>query len=187
MRAPEPAPAQPADGLHGRFRDVVRDPDGRIRHDAGWRPNAIVTDFRRLLAGFVHGAPVTVTGITGLRVGAGRPEWDDPPGPPTPGPEVRALADPNPFTVARAELQLDFVDPVTGAPSAAPTRSVQIRASLGPNVPPWPDGAHATSTLREFGLVATLQGTEVLLNYRTHPAIAKDRASTLERTVWLVF
>jgi hypothetical protein len=54
-------------------------------------------------------------------------------------------------------------------------------------VPNWPDANHPTSTLREFGLAAQLNGVTVLINYRTHPAIAKDPASTLERTVWLVF
>ncbi len=180
-------PEAVAAGLHGRFRDVLRGPDGRVRADSGWHANAIVADFRRVLAGFVRGAPTTVTGVTGLAVGAGRPEWDSPPGPPPAGPDVTALADPAPFVVARADLQIDFVDPVTGAVSAAPTRSVQIRATLGPDTPPWPDAAHPTSTLREFGLTATLAGSQVLLNYRTHPAIAKDPASTLDRTVWLVF
>jgi hypothetical protein len=52
-------------------------------------------------------------------------------------------------------------------------------------VPPPP--YHSAPTLREFGLVATLNGSEVLLNYRTHPAIAKDPVSTLDRTIWLVF
>jgi len=41
--------------------------------------------------------------------------------------------------------------------------------------------------LREFGLIASLDGVPVLINYRTHPAIAKDPVSTLERTIWLVF
>ncbi len=177
------------DGLHGRFRDVLRDGAGDVRWDSGWLKNAIVTDFRRVLAGFIRGAPPAVTGIVGLRVGAGLAAWDSPPGPPPATPDATALVDPSPFTVARGDLQIDFVDPVTGATSAAPTRSLQIRASLGPNVPPWPDPAtaHPTSTLREFGLVATLGGADVLLNYRTHPAIAKDPASTLERTIWLVF
>jgi hypothetical protein len=175
------------EALHGRFSDVLRDPRGRVLWASGWRPNAIVTDFRRVLAGLVRGAPPDVTGITGLRVGAGREVWDSPPGPPAPSADTTALADPAPFTIGRADLQIDFVDAVTGATSATPTRSLQVRATLGPAVPPWPDGDHPTSTLREFGLAATLAGAEVLLNYRTHPAIAKDPASTLERTIWLVF
>jgi len=142
-----------------------------------------------VLAAFVRGEPVVANGIVGLQVGAGLPAWDRD-GVPVPSGSETALTDPAPHLVTRDRLEMSFVDPVTGAPSAEPTRSLQVRAALGPGVPPWPDvpeGPHATSTLREFGLVGQLQGTQVLLNYRTHPAIAKDPASTLDRTIWLVF
>lgn len=179
----------PAAGPHGRFRDVLRDVNGGVVWDRGWVGNAIVTDFRRLLAAFVRGSP-TADGVMGLQVGAGRPEWDDSGGPPPPSTAQAELVDPAPHLIPREDLQLGFVDPETGSPSSTPTRSLEIRASLGPGVPPWPDlpdGPHSTSTLREFGLVGRLDGELVLLNYRTHPAIAKDPASTLDRTVWLVF
>lgn len=184
-----PPPELAADGLRGRFRDVLLAPDGAVVWDRGWHHNAIVTDFRRLLAAFVHGEPRTADGVVGLQVGAGRPEWDAA-SPPPPSADQQALVDPAPFVVERDQLQLGFVDPETGAPSATPTRSLEVRASLGPGEPPWPDapqGPHATSTLREFGLVGRLDGEVVLLNYRTHPAIAKDPASTLDRSIWLVF
>jgi hypothetical protein len=171
--------------LHGMFRDVLRDADGNVTWDSGWQKNAIVADCRRLLAGFMRGAPSTTLGIQGLRVGAGLPVWDQPPGPPPPTPNQVALVDPNPFTVQRASLQLAYL---TGATvTATPTNRLQIVATLGPGVPPWPDGTHSTATLREFGLFGRLDGTDVLLNYRTHPAIAKDPSSTLERTIWLIF
>ena len=173
--------------LHGRFRDVLLRADGSLAWDRGWCANAIVTDFRRVLAAFVRGTPSSADGIVGLQVGAGLPAWDGAGGPPPPSTSQTTLVDPVPHLVPRAGLQLSFVDPVSGAPSAAPTRSLQVRASLGPGVPAWPDGTHPTATLREFGLVGRLDGTQVLLNYRTHPAIAKDPASTLERTIWLVF
>ena len=108
------------DGLHGRFRDVLRDGAGEVRWDSGWLKNAIVTDFRRVLAGFIRGAPPAVTGIVGLRVGAGLAAWDSPPGPPPATPDATALVDPAPFTVARGDLQIDFVDPVTGPPARRP-------------------------------------------------------------------
>jgi hypothetical protein len=65
--------------LHGMFRDVLRDRDGRVTFDSGWIKNAIVVDCRRLLAGFMRGAPTVALGIQGLRVGAGNPVWDVPP------------------------------------------------------------------------------------------------------------
>ncbi|KKK06430.1 hypothetical protein [Micromonospora sp. HK10] len=177
---------RPAAGLYGQFRDVLYDADGEPRWDRGWVRNTIVTDFRRLLAGFVRGTPTTAESVLGLAVGAGLPAWDAS-GPPQPSPTQAALVDPHPHLVPRAQLQLDYIDPATGTISATPTGTLQLKALLGPAVPAWPDGNHATSTLREFGLVARLDGTQVLLNYRTHPAIAKDPASTLERTIWLVF
>lgn len=175
----------PTVNLHGMYRDILRDERGRIIWDRGWRKNAIVLDCRRLLAGFMHGAATTALGIQGLRVGAGLASWDLPPGPPAPGPAQTALVDPNPFTIPRASLQVDYL--AGSVISGTPTDRLQIVATLGPGVPSWPDASHASATLREFGLVAQLDGAPVLINYRTHPAIAKDPFSTLERTIWLVF
>jgi hypothetical protein len=166
------------------FRDVLRDASGRVLADRGWKKNAIVTNCHVVLASFIRGAPAT-TGIAGLSVGAGLAAWDLPPGPPDPSPTQAALVDPNPFLVPPASLKIDFLN--GGVVTATPTGKLQIVATLGPGVPTWPDANHATITLREFGLVATLSGAHVLLNYRTHPAIVKDPTSTLTRTIWLVF
>jgi len=177
---------RPAEGLYGQFRDVLHDADGRVVQDRGWVRNTIVADCRRLLAGFVRGTPTSAEAVFGLAVGAGLPAWDAS-GPPQPSPTQAALVDPNPHLVPRAQLQLDYINPANGTVSAQPTGTLQLKAVLGPGLPAWPDGNHATSTLREFGLVARLDGGQILMNYRTHPAIAKDPASTLERTIWLVF
>jgi hypothetical protein len=177
---------RPAAGLYGQFRDVLYDAGGRPVGDHGWVRNAIVTDCRRLLAGLVRGAPTNAEPVFGLAVGAGLAAWDTA-GTPQPSPSQAALVDPHPHLVPRAQLQLDYINPANGTVSTQPTATLQLKAVLGPGVPAWPDGEHATSTLREFGLVARLDSIQVLLNYRTHPAIAKDPASTLERTIWLVF
>jgi hypothetical protein len=173
--------------LQGMYRDVLRDAAGRVTWDRGWQKNAIVTDCRRLLAGFMRGSPTGAVGIQGLQVGIGLPAWDQPPGPPPPSAGQVALVDPHPFTVLAADLQIDFLNLTTDSVSPEPTNRLQIVASLGPGVPSWPDADHATSTLREFGLVGQLDGATVLINYVTHPAIVKDPTSTLERTIWLVF
>jgi hypothetical protein len=177
---------RPADGLYGQFRDVLYDAEGRRVWDRGWVRNTIVADCRRLLAGFVRGTPTTAEAVFGLAVGAGLPAWDNS-GPPQPSPNQATLVDAHPHLVPRAQLQLDYINPTNGSISAQPTGTLQLKAVLGPGVPAWPDANHPTSTLREFGLVARLNGAQVLINYRTHPAIAKDPASTLERTTWLVF
>ncbi|MEU4713972.1 hypothetical protein AB0F73_10030 [Micromonospora purpureochromogenes] len=176
----------PADGLYGQFRDVLYDAEGRRQWDRGWVRNTIVADCRRLLAGFVRGTPTTAEAVFGLAVGTGIPAWDTS-GPPQPSPNQAALVDTHPHLVPRAQLQLDYINPANGTISAQPTGTLQLKAVLGPGVPGWPDVDHPTGTLREFGLVAKLNGAQILINYRTHPAIAKDPASTLERTIWLVF
>lgn len=167
--------------LRGMYRDVLRDARGRVAWDSGWQKNAIATDCRRLLAGFMLGQSNTL-GIQGLQVGAGLDTWDSA-GSPSPSSGQTALVDPHPHTVPT--LQIDYLQ--NGTVTSSPTSRLQIAATLGPGVPPWPDANHPTSTLREFGLVGQLDGATVLINYVTHPAIAKDAASTLERTIWLVF
>jgi hypothetical protein len=170
--------------LAGRWRDVVRGASGEVRWDSGWRSNAIVGDCRRLLAAFM-GNSAGAVGIQGLLVGAGQAAWDLPPGPAPATPAQTATADPDPFLFPVGDLQIDFLQ--GGTVTGTPTNRIQIVASLGPGVPPWPNGTHPTSTLREFGLAGELDGDLVLINYVTHPAIVKDPASTVERTIWLVF
>jgi len=170
--------------LSGFFRDTLLDPDGLVLLDTPWQKNVIVDDCRRLLASFMHNTPV-VAGIKGLQVGTGDAAWDvTPPAAPVPG--TAALVDPHPFLVPPAALKIDFLD-ATSTVTATPTNRIQIVATLAPGVPGWPDVNHATSTLREFGLVASLGGADVLVNYRVHTAIAKDPTSTLVRTIWLTF
>jgi hypothetical protein len=177
---------RPTEGLKGMFRDVLRDARGEVVWDHGWRNNAIVVDCRRVLAGFLAGAPTTTAGIRGLAVGAGLAAWDVT-GPPPATPAQTALMDPNAFLVPNPgpAFQVNFLDGATI--STTPTNRLQIKVTLGPNLPPWPDANHTTSALREFGLVARLNGVDVLLNYVTHLVINKDPTSTLERTIWLVF
>ncbi|MGY1694617.1 hypothetical protein ACI780_06840 [Geodermatophilus sp. SYSU D00814] len=168
-------------GLRGEYRDVLVHPSGRVVLDRGWRCNAIADTCRRLLASFLRGAPSS-TGLLGLQVGAGLGQWDIT-GPPQASSAQAGLVDPHPFTVPVADLRLDFLD--GGTVTDAPTNRLQVQADLGPDVPPWPDVHHMSGNLREFGLVAELGDARVLINYVTHPVIAKDPASTLQRTIWL--
>ncbi|WP_437594141.1 hypothetical protein [Sorangium sp. So ce1000] len=171
--------------LRGMYRDVLRGSDGNVVWDRGWKSNAIVTSCHTLLAGFMAGAPTSTKGIQGLMVGQGLDAWDGPSGAPPATAAQTKLVDPNPFTVPLASLQFTFL--TGGTPSAQPTNRLQIVATLGPNLPSWPDGNHASGNLREFGLVAEINGAPTLVNYVTHPVIVKDPSSTLTRTIWLVF
>jgi len=173
----------PSHALHGRYRDVIRGPDGDVVEDRGWHHNAIVGDCRRVLASFL-GDAAPALGIQGLAIGSGLTAWDLG-GPPPATPTQTALVDPNPFIFPASQLVIDFVD--AGVVTATPTNRIQVFASVGPGDPPWPDANHLTASLREFGLVASLDGNPVLINYVTHPLISKDPTSTLERTLWLVF
>lgn len=168
----------------GMYRDVLRDAEGRVIWERAWARNAILTDCRRLLAAFMGGTPGGTLGIQGLAVGAGLAAWDQVP-PPAPTGNETGLTDGSPFVVPPANLSFTFMD--GAVPSATPTNRLQIVATLGPGVPPWPDGSHASGNLREFGLVAQLGGSQAQINLVRHPVVAKDPASTLERTIWLVF
>lgn len=170
--------------LSGIFRDVVRDVRGRVTHETAWQRNVIVEDCRRLLATFMHNAPGTV-GIKGMLVGAGLGGWDVAP-PPAPTPSTTVLVDPHPFLVPLAQLAIDYLD-ASSTTTATVTNRIQIVATLPAGMPPWPDANHTVGTLREFGLVASLAGTDVLVNYRIHTAIAKDPTSQLVRKIWLTF
>lgn len=172
----------PTHSIRGDYRDVLRDAQGRVIEDRGWRSNAIVADCRRLLASFMGGTPAL--GIQGLAIGSGQTAWDVN-GPPVPAPTQAALFDPNPFVVPAAQLAIDFID--AGVVTATPTNRIQVFASVGPGVPPWPDANHVAASLREFGLMGVLDGSPVLINFVAHPLISKDPTSTLERTLWLVF
>jgi hypothetical protein len=174
---------QPVHELQGMYRDVLRAPDGQVIWDRGWRRNTIVRTCRRLLAGFMGGAPPSA-GIQGLRVGQGSDSWDQTAPPPAAATQT-ALVDANSFLLPKASLQIDFLE--DGAVTSTPTNQLQIVATLGPNQPPWPDANHATGNLREFGLIGRLSNVETLINYVTHPVIVKDPASTLTRTIWLTF
>ncbi len=172
--------------LYGIYRDVLRDAHGRVTWDSGWHKNVIVSDCRRLLAALLAGQARTL-GIQGIEVGAGKPEWDAAP-PPQPDEATVSLADAAPYVLNKADTPHFKLAYLAGSsPSPAPTRRLQIVATLGPNMPAWPDQQHPTATLREFGLRGQLDGQPVLIDYVIHRAIAKDPASTLERTVWLVF
>ncbi|KAM3090258.1 hypothetical protein ACKFKG_30165 [Phormidesmis sp. 146-35] len=184
-----------SDHLSGMYRDRLYDPQGNLIWDRGWQRNAIVLSCRQLLAGLMRNATNTF-GIQGLQVGRGRPEWDQT-GTPLATETQTALEDPAPVLVPLPSpppaptpintLQFDYVDETTGDIVAGPTRRLQIRAILGPGSHLWPSETPPTSTVREFGLVGRLNNTNVLVNYVRHPAIVKDPASRLERTIWLVF
>lgn len=169
------------DNLHGMYRDRLYDAQGNLAWDSGWHNNAIVLSCRQLLAGLMRNAANT-TGIEGIQVGRGRVEWDQQGTPPASETQT-ALDDPAPVLVTA--LQFDYVDETTGNTVVGPTRRLQIRAVLGPGPNLW--NTPPSNTLREFGLLGRLDNTPVLINYVRHPAIVKDPASTVERTIWLVF
>lgn len=174
----------PSDSIAGYVRDIVRSADGALLFDSGRQKNVITDGGKKVLAGFLHGPATTVQRIISLRVGAGDPAWDAI-AVPVPSSATVSLVDLHPYD--HTTLIFEYLDPASDTVVAAPTNKLQIRAQLGPHMPNWPDVNHTTGTLREYGLVARLNGVDTLINYRIHAAIAKDPTSTLERTIWLVF
>jgi hypothetical protein len=186
----------PTTGLHGTYRDVLYDEAGRVTWDGDWRKNVITADCRRLLAALMCKDPLAnPTGILGVKFGQGNPTWDaSSTGPPQPT-ATDKLFDQLPYSVTPAStppLVFQYIVPGTvGTVSVNPTNILQIIATLGVGQPPWPEAGpnppHVDETLREFGLFAHLQGNDVLVNLVRHIAIPKDPASTLVRTIQLVF
>lgn len=178
-------------GMRGFYRDVVYDGCGTSSFDSQWRKNSIVVDGRRLLGGFMRNEPGTL-GIQGVLIGQGDARWDalpdGAPPPVNPNTDTR-LVDPNPYLVLVSLLNFSYMSDASGTVSTTPTNRLQIVATLGPGVPNWPEpgGPHADGTLREFALVGQLDATQVLINNVRHVAIPKDPASTLVRTIQLVF
>jgi hypothetical protein len=172
---PSPHPPSP----QGRYHDRLLDPGGRVLADRGWRSNLIVDRARFLIAGFMRGdAP---GGITLLRLGRGLAEWDGAPPPPPPR-STEQLQDGDPFEVALAPGDIEYLD-AGGNPAAGPTQRLRIVVTLGAGEPAGPD----PYPLREFGLFGSFGGEPYMINYVRHGVIHKPADATLERTIQLVF
>jgi hypothetical protein len=166
--------------IKGIYRDCLRDAQGSLLTDSGWRSNMIVLRCRMLLSGFLKND--TALGIQALQVGRGDPSWDTTP-PPLPDPNsLTALTDPTPFELPVAQLTLQYLDAADNV-IATPSNRLQITASLGPNVPPAPPNPFP---LREFALFGVLGGVRQMIDYIRHPLIQKDATTTLERKVRLI-
>lgn len=169
--------------IKGIYHDVLYDSEGRILEDRGLRSNTILDGCRLLLSGFMKNE--TTGGITGLAVGQGDAAWDTT-GAPAPNPAtttglVNRYNPVIPFS-ALDVVYLDQNDQVVVGPS---TR-LQMTATLTPGYP-IPTAPSSSYALREFGLLAMLNGSEVMINNIRHPVLHKDAASTLIRVIRLYF
>lgn len=167
--------------IKGIYRDVFRDESERVVFDSGWKNNLIVQTCRVLLAGFMKSEGET-SGIQSLKVGRGDPNWDN--NPLLPDASISTLVDESPYTIARDQLTLRYLD-AGGQASTMPTNRLEVISTLGQNQPP--AGAATTYPLREFGLFGVLKGQEYMIDYIRHPLIEKDKTVTLERRIQLFF
>ncbi|MBA2669172.1 MAG: hypothetical protein H0U67_02240 [Gemmatimonadetes bacterium] len=170
--------------MRGIFRDVLRDLDGRILYDSGWRSNTIVTRCRILLSAFL--ANDSASGIQYLAVGRGGDAWDGTGAPPSPPESTTDLVnrsgdDP----IARDDLDIVYLDG-NDEVQAEPSPRLQITATLAPGYPRALPGL-STYPLCEFGLFGRLGGTDYMINSIRHPVIHKDESATLIRVVRLYF
>lgn len=168
--------------LKGIYRDLVKEPDGRIIHDSGWVHNTIVEQCRILLAGFMRNDPSD--GIQYLAVGQGLAAWDDD-GTPAPDPAATGLVTPYSPPIPAGELTMSYLDETNNEVSAATSR-LQITAIMEPGYPV-PLAPLTTYPLREFGLFGRFGGTDYMINSIRHPLIHKDETATLIRMIRLYF
>jgi hypothetical protein len=172
-----------ASTMKGIYRDRLYSAGGSLLRDSGWRHNTILDGCRFLLAGFMIND--TASGIASLAVGQGNPSWDVE-GVPAASPSattglVNRFNPPIPF----ADLQVVYLDG-NDQVVAGPGMRLQITATLAPGYPA-PLAPTTSYPLREFGLLAHLNGQEVMINTIRHPVIHKDEASTLIRVIRLYF
>jgi hypothetical protein len=168
--------------INGRYQDVLRNAQGRLLWQSGWRSNRILNNCSRLLAALMKGE----AGIQGLRywaVGQGERRWDAT----LPNPQLAS-------TQLTSELvrlplsaeQITYIDS-QNAPSATPTNRLQVTVDI--------DGSTLVSSgfqpLREFGLfggdATETANSGLMINQVIHPRIDIAPDMTLSRTLHLTF
>jgi hypothetical protein len=169
--------------IKGMYRDVLKGPDGRLIYDSGWVSNTIVNGCHVLLAEFMKNTrqadkTPSAGGIRCLIVGQGKKEWDTA-GTPAPDGSENCLLDP--YRKPLEPLEFAYLDDLDEE-VLSPTDRLQITARLGPG---FPDGS--ACPLREFGLFASLDGRDWMVNLIRHPLILKEAEMTLVRVVRLYF
>jgi len=175
--------AEIVSAIKGIYRDILCDLQGNIIEDRGWRSNTILDGCRMLLAGFMGNE--TAAGITGLGVGQGDANWDTDG---TSAPNATTTTDLinryNPL-IPFSELDVSYLDQNDQVIAGLSTR-LQITATLNPGYPV-PTAPATSYPLREFGLFADLDGTEVMINNIRHPVLHKEETATLIRVIRLYF
>lgn len=161
--------------MRGIYRDVVREPGGRMLADTGWRENTIVDSAWPLIAGLLKNDP-GLRGILFWAVGAGRAAWDT----------AHASVD-------NATVRLvDEVDrlPVgsmvymgrDGSPSLSPTACIEVGAAFT-----WGQDR----VLREFGIfggdATPSRNSGTLINYVIHPPLSIASGASLTRRLRFTF
>jgi hypothetical protein len=168
--------------IDGRYQDELRDTQGRLLWQSGWRSNRIVNSCSRLLAALMKGE----AGMQGLRywaVGQGEGSWDV------------TLLNPQPANtqltseVARLPLSAEHVKYIDGenAPSATPTNCLEVTVDI--------EGSRLVGSgfrfLREFGLfggdATEAPNSGLMINQVIHPRIDMAPGMTLSRTLHLTF
>lgn len=169
--------------ISGIYHDVLIGADGELLLDRGWNKNAIVGDFRKMLASIVRGGG---PGIVHLAVGRGRNEWDAAGPPPVTPAAVASLETPAPDAprpvTANEVRYLDESDNTV----TYPTARLQIRVEL-PAGYPAPIAPLDTYPLREFGLFGRSGEGLFMINCVRHAVINKNSGARLIREIRLQF
>jgi hypothetical protein len=172
-----------ASPIRGVYRDRLYGAGGRLLRDSGWQNNTILNGCRFLLAGFMLNE--TASGIASLAVGQGDPLWDVEGVPAASPSATTGLVNRFNPPIPVAELDVAYLD-ANDQVIAGPGMRLQITATLVPGYPE-PVAPATSYPLREFGLFASLNGQDIMINTIRHPVLHKDETSTLMRVIRLYF
>lgn len=161
--------------MRGTYRDVVREPRGRMLADTGWRENTIVDSAWPLIAGLLKNDP-GLRGILFWAVGVGRAAWDTAHASVDTG-AVRLVDEVDRLAVAAGAMH--YVG-ANANPSLAPTACIEVGAAFT-----W----RQDRVLREFGVfggdATPARGSGTLINHVIHPRMEIAAGRTLTRRLRL--
>lgn len=167
--------------MRGEWRDIVRDPLGRVLLDTGWRANQVQNTNAIMLASLAK-RRVGYDGLLWFAYGTGLPAWDS--APPA-QPFAQTTLTTEVFRKTIPALSITFRDPITGVSiEPVPSNVIQVDITLGL--------LEANgNAMREFGIFggnATFVSNSGLMNdWIVHDRIDKNSSISIDRSVKFTF
>mgnify|MGYP003663371433 CR=1 FL=1 len=165
----------------GEWRTIIRDTQGRVLGDSGWRRNQVQNTNAILLASLIKNA-AGISGVLFWAYGEGQASWDS-------SPPVQLETDTTltseVFRKAVTAPDVTFRDSTTFVDiDPTPSNVIQIDQLLGITE------ANGYS-LREFGLfggtATTTPDSGLFMNWVVHDRIDKDNSISVQRSIRFLF